>query len=510
MSTIFDTVAAMQWGASSAFRGADPSRLYADRWVQANEPDTELRYAVRPLRAAARDLVRNNPYASGAVEAVADNLIGREGVRYKPLMVDALGDPARAVNWELERGWREWGDDYATVDGIESWYETERLIAKSWFTDGEVFIRHHRGFDNPHGYAIELIDPDLLDEDFNEQREQAGREIVMGVEVDSHGRPLAYHFWTEHPDSFGFRGERMRVPASEIVHHYIRYRPSQTRGFSAFAPILTTVEMIDGYTEAELVAAREAAVKMGFVESTTPEAVAAWAARMSLQNEGGKEAQPRRIRRSPGQTEYLTPGQTYNVIDPTHPNDAFDPFLTALMRGCARGAQMSYLTFTGDVSAANYSSMRAGLIPERDHWQILQGVTARRVHRKVHRFGWLPMAILTGALDLSGPPSRFAACEWRGRRWDWVDPDNDLKATEAAIKLGITSRQRAASDRGHDYETIVDESADDLAYAREAGVYVGGMNTPASKKPDAPSSNGSAGGNGTSAHANRLVPFIED
>ena len=416
----------------------------------------------------------------------------------------ASGDSDRDSVSEIKRGWAEWGDEYATVDGVESWFETERLIAKSWFTDGEVFIRHRLAWDNPYGYAIELIDPDLLDENFNESAAQNGREIVMGVEIDEHGRRLAYHFWKHHPDSMR-PGERVRVSADEITHYFIRYRSSQTRGFSAFAPILTTVEMIDGYTEAELVAARYHASKMGFITNDTPEAIAAYAARLSIGNESGKGDVVRRRKITPGVIEELSPGQSFEGFDPNHPNDAFDPFLKVLLRGIARGVHMSYQTYAGDVSDASYSNTRSGMIPERDHWRVLQNIHARRVSRPVYR-EWLRMGMLTGGLDLAGASSvPYRAVDWRARRWAWVDPVKDLAALEAEVKLGINTRQRAAAERGADFEVLVDESAEDMQYARDRGVYVGGMKGPPAKK--APPADPPANANGSGTPKSRLLPL---
>lgn len=507
--SVFDTVSAMQWGSTQAFRGADLNRLHADRWVHANDPDNEIRYAARPLRAAARDLVRNNPYAAGAVEAAVDNIIGRRGIMPVPEFRGTDGEIDRSLVDEFKRGWSEWGELYATPGGMdaESWVELERLIIRTWFIDGEVFLRHRRGWDNPYGYAVEMIDADLLDETFNERREERGREIVMGVEIDELDRPVAYHFWRHHPDDMRHhRDGRVRIPADQITHFFIRHRTSQTRGFSLFAPVLTTAEMIDGYTEAELVAARYAASKMGFLQATSQEAIAAWAGRVGIENEGGKAPQNRRTKIAPGQLEELLPGWEFTGFDPTHPNDAFDPFIKALFRGVSRGLHMSYGTLTGDVGEANYSSMRAGLIPERDHWVILQDATARRVHRPV-QLAQTAMGLLTGAYDLpSADPMDYLIREWRGRRWQWVDPENDLKALEAEIKLGVNSRQRAASDRGRDYETVVEESQRDLEYAKERGVYVGGLNTPANTGRNS-SSDSNGNGNGAGRPRSRLEPY---
>lgn len=516
---VLETAADLQWGMRSAFRGAEMNRLYSDRWLAVNDPDTEIRYALRTLRAASRDLVRNNPYAAGVVDAFADNINGWDGIQLRPRITNPPNDPRgemlREVNWEIERAWVEWAEEYATVDGVESWFETERLLTKSWVQDGEVFFRRRRGWDNQHGYAIEILDPDLLDEDFNESRDRTGREIVMGVEVDEVGRRLAYHFWRRHPDSLGFRSrERTRIPADEIGHFFIRYRSGQTRGFPLFTPVLTTVEMIDGYSEAELVASRYHASKMGFIKNVSQDAIQAYAARLALQTDREKGDFRRRVKMAPGMVEELIPGQEFQGFDPMHPNDAFDPFLKTMLRGVARGVGMSYLTLTGDVGEANYSSMRAGLLPERDHWRALQNLIARRIHNRVVYRDWIRMALLSGAVDLPSPvASDYHAVEWRGRRWQWVDPSNDLEAAEREVKLGLNSRQRLASDRGHDFETIVDESKADMDYARENGVFVGGIESPPRNRTESASANGkgtaSANRNGNGRPDSRALRFLE-
>lgn len=503
MSGVFDTVAGLQLATSRAFRGADTSRLYSDRWVHTSHPDSEIRYAARTLRAASRDLVRNNPYAAGAVEAAADNIIGWEGIVPRPKLDD------KGERRELVRGWTEWGDEYATLDGVESWFELQRLLVKSWFTDGEVFLRHRRGWDNPYGFAVEMIDPDLLDADFNERREERGREIIQGVEVDEYGRPLAYHFWRHHPDDIRGKERRIRVPADEVTHFFVRYRSGQTRGFSVFAPVLTTVEMWDGYTEAELVAARYHASKMGFLVAKSPDAVAAWSQRMALKNQGGKEAKNPRVKLSPGSVEELIPGYEFQGFDPNHPNDAFAPFLTALARGVARGIHMSYQTFTGDVSDANYSNTRAGMIPERDHWKAIQNTVSRRVHRPVWR-DFVRMGLLTGGLSLRSNSARtYWPVEWRARRWQWVDPENDINTLEKEISLGLNSRQRAAAERGLDYETVIEETAEDEAFAEGAKVDVsvdrdrrGGRDR---RQQGAAQTNGNS--NGSGVPQSRLAPY---
>lgn len=495
-----------------SFRGASMSRLFADWAVATLSPDREIRWALRELRTRARDLVRNNPYAAGVVDSFADNIIG-SGIRLKPRNLGPDEKPARRTNWAIENAWTDWGEDHATVDGVESWRSLQRLLIKTWVTDGEVFVREHRG-SGAYAYQLEILDADLLDETHNVPADADGVEIRMGVEVDRRGRRLAYHFWKTHPSERGAR-ERVRVPAAEVIHFFVRYRPGQTRGYSLFAPVLTTVKMVDGLTEAELVASRMAAAKMGFIENVSDEAIAAYGERLRILTEQGKEPDALLMDLAPGLIEELAPGQQFKGFDPDHPNTAFEAFLKVMLRGVARGFGMSYLTLTGDVADANYSSMRAGLLPERDHWRFLQVETASQFHRRVY-LSWLPGALVSGRLVLpSMVASDYRAHVWRPRGWKWVDPLKDLLALELGIFLGVDSRQSGAAEQGRDFETVVDELRDEMDYAEQEDVYVGGSKGVFQAPADSPNPNGNGNGQAHQTNGrgqlllNRITQLVE-
>ena len=483
MANPFRTAARLQNGGIQAnFEGASHSRLYHDWSVGAYHPDRETQWALRDLRARARDLVKNNPYATGIVEAFADNVIGwDQGIRLKPAnQVPEVAEGVQTINDRIAAAWVEWGmPKTASADGFDSWLELQRLIVKTWVADGEVFIRKRKGFNNAWGYAVQLIDADHLDESYNIPPDANGVEVRMGVQINRDGRALGYWFWPRHPQ--GPMGHdampREFVPAEEIEHFFIRYRPGQTRGFSLFAPVLTTVKMIDGITEAELVATRLAAAKMGFITNMTPEAINSYAERLRLLNEDAgddDEVSPRVYDIEPGLMEELLPGQGFEGFDPTHPNSALDVFLKLMLRGVARGFSVSALTVTGDVSDANFSSMRAGLLPERDHWRVLQTIFAVKVSRPIY-LGWLSIASLTAFLPLPGAWQNYAAHEWKPRGWKWVDPLKDLLALELGIALGVDTRTRGASAQGLDYEKNIDELAAEERYAAKREVDVSGI-----------------------------------
>ncbi len=482
-------VGTMLKGAS--FAGARSGRLLA-AWVAGIlSPDREIQYNLRRLRARARDLVRNNPWAAGFIEELADNIVGPEGIALHAQLVDQREEPREKENWRIEDAWTEWGNpEHASADGQDSWVDLERLAIKTIAIDGEVFFRELRGYDNDFGYALQILDADLLDETFDQATDENGVRIRMGIEQNKFGRPLAYHFWQHHPTEPGFnRAERIRIPASEIIHLFVRYRANQTRGFSWFAPVLTTVHHMEGLTEAELVASRISAAKMGFVINKSPEAIQAYAARITRLIKGGEKELPRQqMETAPGIIDELAPGQEFQGFDPTHPTTAFAGFMRVILQGIARGLGTTYARLTGDLTNANYSSMRAGELPLRDRFRSLQTWMAKKLHRRVYR-GWVSMALANGRLRNTGSvvPSDHFAVAWKPRGWHSVDPLKDIEADEAEVALGVNSRTNIAASRGRDYETVIDQLAQEQKYAKRAGVDIEGVR---SKGPSGSSSSG--------------------
>lgn len=454
----------------SNFTGAQASRLTYDFTAGLFSADQEIRYELTTLRARARRLVRNNSHASGFVNELANNVIGPDGIILQAKVRTRGGQLVKPTNDEIERGWKEWGmPEHCSADGRDDWVELQRLIVKTLPVDGEVFLRRLKYFDNAFGYALELVDPDLIDENKNRPKAPGQNEIRMGVEITSWGRPVAYHGWTRHFGDNGVR-EPVVIPADEMIHLFVRYRPNQTRGVTWFAPVLLNLHYLDGYEFSELTAARVSAAKMGFIKNVKAEAIASF-------DPAKKSEQPRVIDVEPGTWLEGLPGQELEMFDPKHPSTAFKDFTKTILRAIARGLNMSYTTLTGDLEAVNYSSIRAGLLSERDQYRSLQRWLGIHCHRLVYR-EWLSMSLLSTAIRVdSRLASDYYAVEWKPRGWKWVDPVNDLTAAALAIGLGLDSRQRLAAEQGRDFEEVVEEIAHELEFAEAMGVDVSGAPT---------------------------------
>ncbi|NUO63391.1 MAG: phage portal protein [Gemmatimonadaceae bacterium] len=460
-------------GPGSVYRAAGGGRLVADWNAPYASADVAHRGDMLTIRARARQLVRDNAHARRFVQLCAKNIIGPSAMLLRPRVKDARGNLDTATNNAIKAAFETWSSrKYFSADGRLSRGAFTRLLWQSLVVDGEVLVRKLDGFDNPHGFALQLLDPDLLDQSLIRAPDANGDgEIRMGVEVDRWNRAAAYWLWNRHPSEMGQR-VRTRVPAAEIEHLFIPLRPGQTRGISWLAPAMYALNMLDGYREAELVAARMGAAKMAAIVTKTPEAIAAWSAKDIVTTTNGEDAEPARMSFSPGLIPELLPGQELMMLDPTHPTSAFGPFETAILRTIAMALDVSYTSLAGDLSNANYSSARVGLVDERDSWRTIQAFHVEHFEEPVYE-AWMRSAVLTGALRLpSFDVTRFLAADFKPRGWKWVDPANEIAALKEEIGLGINTRTRAAAEQGRDFDEDLEELAreEDLADALEVDV----------------------------------------
>ena len=453
-----------------SFTGAATGRLTSDWITSPISPEQEILQNLSRLRQRSRDLVRNNEYAARFVKLVDENVIGMYGIEAQPANRLADGTLDRALNRKIRDAFEAWGSspDCASADGRLSWLDLQGLVARSLPADGEVFLRLVRAARNPFGFALTPIAPELCDHEYSIAAGRGQAEIRQGVEIDESGRPVAYWFWTSHPSDYARKRERIRIPASEIVHVYLVDRPGRIRGVPWFAPVLFKSKMLDGYEEAELVAARTAAAKMGFFKKTAD-------APPENPNTQGQQ-DDLYIEVEAGSMEILPTGYEFQGWDPQHPSTAFETFTGTILRGLASGMNVSYASLTGDLRNANYSSARVGSLQERDGWQKLQIWLATHLHARVYR-EWLKWAVTARALDIGTfDATRPVRCLWQPRGWPWVDPRADIEAAEKEIALGVNSRTTICAERGRDFSEILDELAEEERLAAEKGVSITALN----------------------------------
>ncbi len=447
----------------ATFAGAQAGRLTLD-WIMAHRSaDQEIRGSLITLRDRGRELVRNTSWVRRYVRLLDQNVVGPRGIRLQARL-QSNGLPLETANQRIEDSWQFWGKPgTCTVDGKLSFVGLEHLVMKNLPSDGEVLIRIVRGFDNAFGFALQLLDPDQLDETYNVPAAADRNEIRMGVELDRWGRPAGYHLWDGHPSELSRRGTRKRLPAADIIHLGEPDRPLQTRYVPWLASVMLDLNMLRGYFEAELVAARVAAASGGFFTRTEDD--------LGGSVEDADDKDPLAMDVEPGQFNELPPGLDVKTFTPQHPTAAFPDFVKAVLRSVSTGLGISYNVLANDLEGVNYSSIRAGMLDERDHYRTLQQWLLEQFHQRVYQ-EWLPWALLTGRLDARVPLERYQAITWQPRGWAWVDPEKDQDATIKAIDNRMGSRTRALAEQGVEYEEVLDDLAREEALMRAKGLSV--------------------------------------
>lgn len=431
------------------------------------------------MRSRSRRLARDNDYMIRFLQMVRTNVVGPAGIRLQSRVKDASGKPVEEMNRHLEGEFREWGmRGVPTMNGSMSWVDLQNLAIETVARDGEFLCRIYRGkaAGNEWGLALHPIDIDRLNEIKRDARGvDRGNEIRMGIEMNEFGRPQHYWIRTTHPGDWGSqprpgRSEYERVPASDVIHLYIPQRPEQIRGVPWAHTTIRRMEMLGGYEEAELIAARVGASKMGILVSP----------------DGDVESERKDdffFDATPGSFDIMPDGYDLKAWDPQHPNASFKDFEKAVLRGIASGLRVSYVSLANDLEGANYSSLRHGLTDERDYWRTLQRWMSESFHTRVWR-EWTHLAALSGRLDPYGTMVReMDKVEWQPRGWAWIDPKVESEANAKAHELRVKSRTEIAGERGQDIEDVMLEIQAEDERLKELGIETSGDSAEQSNGP---------------------------
>jgi lambda family phage portal protein len=423
----------------------------------------DLERNLQTMRSRSRQLAKDNDYFKKFTRMAMNNIVGPNGfVLSVPCKrpdgsVDMLD---RAV---LEKAFGKWCKrNIGSVTGRLSFKRLLRLVVRHWVVDGEAIIRmvEGKGF-GPFGFQLQVIDPALLDHTLRADL-GAGSKIRMGVEFDSMGRILAYHFVKDKMLAYADRHER--VLATEIIHLFIEEEAGQVRGVPWAHSAIRRLNDLGGFEEAAVIAARVGASNMGFFvppADQTGSAAGSFATDKKTDEKTGEEQLIRDA--EPGQFQELPAGYGFEKFDPDYPHQNFDPFVKAMLRGAASGIGADYPTLANDLENVNFSSIRSGKLETQDEWMCLQDIVIEALLEPIWP-RWLTMAFVSGQLG-SLPISKFDKYDcavWQPRRWTWVDPMKDVQAKALEINSGFSSISQVLRELGRDPETIATELEADI------------------------------------------------
>lgn len=441
-----------------SYQGAAISRLTNDWLNPVTSADQEIRASLSRLRQRCRELERNNDYVRRFLSGLESNVLGHTGVGLQMKVTENGGRPDVLANDLVERAWNDWSrSESCTVTGRMTWFDVQRLALRSTARDGDCVLRMIR---DAEGFRLQLLEGDRLDINFN-QDTAGGNEVRMGVEIDRFGKPVAYHLLDKHPaDTSAVQSKRERIPADQVIHPFITDRIAQTRGTPWMVSAMTRLQMLGAYEEAELTAARVAASKMGFLVKERSEGY------IGDTDEAGNTL----MEVEPGAIEELPMGTTFQSWNPEHPTGNYSSFVKSTLRGIAAGLGVSYNMLANDLEGVNYSSIRAGLLDEREYYKAVQRWFIDSVITPVFE-GWLETNLLNGTINLPAAKlDKFKKPQWLPRRWAWVDPLKDQQASILAVDNHFKSKRQVVAEMGGDYESVLREIKQDEELAADVGL----------------------------------------
>lgn len=395
------------------------------------DADAESWRARAKLRASGNDLVRNNKYIAAGVRHLVADMIG-DGIAPQFVHSD------EAVAQKAQADWDKWAEN--KVDGHDDFYGYQKTAGHVVVVGGEMLTIWKPDAKGPDG-RIEGIEGDQLDESKIEELANGGR-IVQGVEFDRYNDRTAYWLFDRHPGGISLLSnyQSAAVPAKHVDHVFERTRFGQTRGVSWLAAVALDAKDIGDIEDAVRIQQKVQAC-LGLVLTPGDEGETSTLSadgQQTVNNATGRLEETI----TPGMIYRTRKGETVTSINPSMNGGAVEFIRQQLAAISATLAP--YHRMTGDVSQANYSSLRAAMLGSwalLDDWQqnvfiphLVRPAVIRRMRRLALETG--DNRYLDVGVNYALPVRRF------------VDPIKDLAAEIMEIRAGLKTLFKSLAERG--------------------------------------------------------------
>lgn len=422
------------------YEGAARGRR-TDGWrTKPTSANAEARRALPLLRDRARDLVRNNPYASRGVGVIASNMIGY-GIK------TTIKTSNKKTAPQLQAAFNRWAQSTdCDVEGQHDIYGLQEVCARAIVESGEVLMRRIWRTSGDIPIQLQVLEADYIDT-HRDGEQYNGNDIIQGIEYDKHGRRVAYWLFDHHPgDTFWMMRSAtvsQRIPADDIIHIYRMDRPGQGRGISWFSPVVLRLRDLDEYEDAQLVRQKIAACFAMFIGDMEGGA----------EQTGRNKAAEMVERLEPGIIQRLPAGTTATMATPPSVQ-GYAEYMDVSLHAVAVGLGVPYEALTGDYSKVNFTSGRMGFgqfhgLLDVWQWKMFIPKFCGGV------FNWF-----IDAASLAGYRTDGASALYVPPRRILVDPTREIPAKIKEIRAGLDTLPNAQRETGRDPEEMAKEIAE--------------------------------------------------
>ncbi|MAB00112.1 MAG: phage portal protein [Stappia sp.] len=466
LSMLRDRTMLSAYTGQGGYKGGRRDRRATRNWHPGGgSADADLLPQLTDLRGRSRDLARNLPVATGAIQTNRTHVIGEGLVLNAQCNRKALGiteEQATAWNETTEAEWQLFCRS-ADFTSVQHFADLQAMLFGGVLESGDIFAirRFRRDPGDAYGTKVQVIEADMVS---NPNWMADTDTLVAGIEHTRQGVPVAVHVTDRHP------GDRRRTAVSWrrvpmryndgrqiVVHLFDRLRPTQTRGIPYLAPVVEALKSLGDYTDAEVRAAVVSAMFTVFVKGAPSPETGPLAS-----TDAGGTGREDEIELGAGAVVDLAEGEDIVTANPGRPNPQFDAFVTAFLRQIGVALELPFELLIKHFTAS-YSASRAALEMAYHSFRRRRSWFVRQFMEPV--YGWfLEEAVLTGRIDAPGffddPAIRAAwmRATWTGPVRISLDPKKDAEADKIDVEQRVKTRQQVLTERtGGDFDQKVEQ-----------------------------------------------------
>lgn len=476
------------WCSNAAYKLARINRTN-NQWVpRSTHGEEAIKEAWELLAARTRDLAINTPIGKRIGETLADLIIGSGIQSYAvPFSRDILSKldtddllRQRLINdleYSLESDdffidWAKHGD----ADGDGTWFDLERLACFELVNSGNAILLEcsvpSRERKIPLCYQV--IERDQLDDTKDRPAGPGQTRILNGIEYDARNRKVAYWIYRDHPAGTNYMQaslDSVRVPASRVIHVYLRFRPTQRTGTPWTQEAAQAIKDTDWYIGNELTSSAIAALLTVIHKSERHNNLSGLADGMDDEDRYGNPL----VKLGAGLIFRGGPDDELEIAESKRPNRDAGPFLQEMRIEQAMGAGLSPSRLTRDYRNHSYTSARASHLDDDAHIRPLQRWFSEHVslpiRRKVNeQAAAMGMFASVTPTEFRRERDKFQQFEALGPGREQLDPETETEASVAKLRSGLSTLQLENGRRQQHWVRLLLQQAIERRVAEALGV----------------------------------------
>jgi len=484
----------MQIGAYSGggYNGAKIDRASLAGWhVRAGSATRDVLPDLPALIARSRDLNRNNPIVTGAINVNAANTIGTG--------LALAAEPDGAVLGLTEKQVEDWAAQ--TLPRFLAWFEStacdhegqlngyqlQDMVWRSRLESGDCFplLMIDRASQR---LKIQVIEGDRV---CNEKLAADSESVKRGIKLNADNVPIGAYIAQSHPGdvtqpaAWDYRPFRTPSGRRALLQVWHKTRPGQLRGVPWVAPIIEPLKNLGTWTSAELRAAVVNAIFAKFIEMD-PQA---------FQDIFDDEAQGKVVEKASqwsgeiedGKVINLLPGEKVSQDAPGRPNPEFDPFFQSMMTQIGMALSIPKEVLMMHFSSS-YSAARGSLMVAFKSFMKWRDDMVTQFCQPIYE-AWLEIEVAFGRIQAPGffesDVIKAAWCRgiWTGDGPGSVDPEKEVNAAEKRINIGISTKDIESRQwDGRPWKLKHRQRVREINAEKEDGIYI----PPAGSPPPPP------------------------